>query len=93
VGYLVFYALLVAVLIGYLALGTVQALAITAGLERRGFGKAPAVIVALLLAWLPIIGSAAAVRGATAGWGWTTGRGLVRFFGPLIAIAAVLLLG
>jgi len=82
-----------ALLVAYLALGTVQAFAIAAGLMQRGFGKWPARVVALLLAYLPVVGSAAAVRGAMVGWGWTLGKGLVRFFGLLAAIVAVLTLG
>jgi uncharacterized protein (DUF697 family) len=93
VGYLLVYALFAALLIAYLALGTLQAFAIVAGLVQRGFGRWSARVVALLLAYLPVLGSAAAVRGATVGWGWTTGKGLIRFFGPLAAIMAVLLLG
>jgi hypothetical protein len=85
--------LFAALLIAYLALGTAQAFAITAGLARRGVGRWQARLVALLLAYLPIVGSAAAVRGAMTGWGWTAGKGVIRFFGPLAVIVAVLLLG
>jgi hypothetical protein len=58
-----------------------------------GAGSAGGSLVALLLAYLPIVGSAAAVRGAMTGWGWTAGKGVIRFFGPLAVIVAVLLLG
>jgi hypothetical protein len=77
-----------ALLFAYLALGTAQAAAIAAGLEERGIGRWRAWPIALLLAYLPVVGSAAAVQGATAGWSWRTGTGLIRFFGPLAAILA-----
>jgi hypothetical protein len=92
VGILLIYLLLAAVLIAYLALGTVQAYAIAAGLKQRGFGMWQAPLVALL-AYLPVLGTAAAVYGATVGWGWSIGKGVIRFFGPLAVIAAAFLLG
>jgi branched-subunit amino acid ABC-type transport system permease component len=76
--------------VGYAALGGAHATAIMSGLRRQGFERWPAVLVALLLAYVPVIGGAAAVRGAMAGWGWATARGLVRFFGPLVVMAAPL---
>ena len=80
-----------ALLFAYLALGTAQATAIAAGLEERGFTTWRAWPVALLLAYLPVVGSATAVQGATAGWNWRTSTGLTRFFGPLAAILAPVL--
>jgi hypothetical protein len=76
-----------AFLVTYLALGTAQVAAIVAGLKEGGRVGAGAVLVGVLLGYLPIIGGIAAVRGATVGWGWTTARGLGRFLGPLAAIA------
>ncbi len=47
--------------------------------------------MAVLVAYLPFVGGFAAVRNAELGWGWTTQRGVIRFFGPLLAILAVIL--
>jgi hypothetical protein len=84
---------LLAFLVAYLALGTAQVAALAAGLKERGTVGPGAVLVALLLGYLPVIGGIAAVRGAIVGWRWTAARGLARFLGPLAAIAAPLLLG
>jgi hypothetical protein len=78
---------LLALLVAYTALRTAQVAAIMAGLKEGGRVGAGAVLVGVLLGYLPIIGGIAAVRGATVGWGWTTARGLGRFLGPLAAIA------
>jgi hypothetical protein len=91
--FVVFYFLLAAVAVCYLVLGIVQAFAIAAGLRHRGFRGWQAGIMAALIAFLPFVGSAAAVRNAVLGWGWSTRRGVVRFFGPLLVILAVLLFG
>ena len=89
----VFNFLLAAIALGYLALGTVQAFAIAAGLQHRGFRRWQAGIMAVLVAYFPFIGGVAAVRNAELGWGWTARGGVIRFFGPLLAIAAVILFG
>jgi hypothetical protein len=84
----VWVPVLIGLLVAYLALGAAQLTAIAAGLEERWTARWRARLVALLLAYLPVLGSAAAVWGATTGWSWTTGLGVMRFFGPLAAIAA-----
>jgi hypothetical protein len=91
--FVAFYVLLAVVAVAYLTLGTVQAFAIAAGLQHRGFRGWQAGIMAALVAYLPFVGSAAAVRNAALGWGWSTQRGVVRFFGPLLLILALLLFG
>ncbi len=91
--FVAFYFLLAAAAVAYLVLGTVQAFAIAAGLQHRGFRGWQARIMAVLIAYLPFVGSAAAVRNAELGWGWSTRRSVIRFFGPLLAILAVLLFG
>ncbi len=91
--FVVFYLLLAVIGVGYLLLGTVQAFAIAAGLQHRGFRGWQAVIMAALVAYLPLVGSAAAVRNAAHGWGWTVRRGVIRFFGPLLAMLGLLLFG
>jgi hypothetical protein len=93
IDFLAFYVLLAVVAVAYLALGTVQAFAIAAGLRHRGFRGWQAAIMGVLVAYLPFVGSAAAVRNATLGWGWSTRRGVIGFFGALLAIMAVMLLG
>ena len=92
-GHFAFQVFFAAVAAAYLVLGTVQAFAIAAGLQHRGFRAWQAGIMAVLIAYLPFVGSAAAVRNAELGWGWTARRGVIRFFGPLLAIMAVLLFG
>jgi len=87
-----FGGVLIALLVAYLALGTAQATAIAAGLEEWGIGSWRAWPVALLLAYLPVLGGAVAVWGAAVGWSWRTRTGLMRFFGPLAAIVAPVLL-
>jgi hypothetical protein len=77
-----------ALLLAYVALGSAQATAIAAGLEEWRIGSWRAWPLALLLAYLPVVGSAVAVQGATMGWGWSRRTGLMRFFGPLFAILA-----
>ena len=91
--FVVFYVLFAVIGVGYLVLGTVQAFAISAGLQQRGFRGWQAAIVAALVAYLPFVGSAAAVRNAAFGWGWTVRRGVIRFFGPLLAMLGLLLFG
>ncbi len=91
--FVVFYVVLAAVLIGYAVLGSMQAVAIAKGLARQGYGKAPAVSVALLLAFVPIVGGAAAVLGARSAWGWSAIKGSLCFFGSFLAILAVVLFG
>ena len=93
IDFLAFYVLLAVVAVAYLTLGTVQAFAIAAGLQLRGFRGWQAGVMAALIAYLPFVGGAAAVRNAGLGWGWSTRRGVVRFFGPLLLILAVLLFG
>jgi hypothetical protein len=74
---------------GYLALGAVQATAIAMGLEQWGIrSRWRARLGGLLLAFVPVLGSALAVWGAGLGWHWSTGTGAMRFFGPFAAIVA-----
>jgi hypothetical protein len=91
---LIFGSAFIALVVAYLALGTAQATAIAAGLKQRGAGRWPALLVALLLACLPVLGSAAAVCGLQRWDGAGGSEGvLIRFFGPLAAIAVPQLLG
>jgi hypothetical protein len=76
--------------LAYLMLGIVQARAVAAGLETRGHGRWR-VRLGAMAAYLPIVGSAMAVWGAAAGWGWSPALGLMRFFGPLAAIVGPML--
>jgi hypothetical protein len=75
--------------VAYLALGAAQAPAIAAGLEEWGVGSRwRSRLGALLLAYVPVLGSAFAVWGAALGWHWPARTGLIRFFGLLVAIVA-----
>jgi hypothetical protein len=89
----VFYFLIAVVLAIYAVLGSVQATAIAKGLARQGYGKASSLLVALLLAFVPLVGGAAAVLGARGAWGWSTSKGVFWFFGSLLAILALIFLG
>jgi hypothetical protein len=82
------YLLFPLIVIAYLVLATVQLRAIAAGLKARDFTPSRAWIIALLLAYVPVIGGAAGVYGANLGWHWPVQKGLFRFFGPLLLIAA-----
>ncbi len=88
---LIIYALFALTLLAYLILSTAQLRAIAAGLRARDFTPIRAWTFALMLAYVPIIGSAAGVYGATAGWNWTVQKGVFRFFGPLLIIGATYL--
>jgi hypothetical protein len=78
-------------IVAYLALSAAQATAIAVGLEEWGIGSRWRAHLCALLAYLPVVGGAFAVWGAALGWRWTTGASLMRFFGPLAAILAPLL--
>jgi hypothetical protein len=75
--------------VAYLVLGTAQVPAIAAVLEEWGIGSRwRACLGALLLAYLPVLGSGFAVWGAALGWHWSTRTGVMRFFGLLAASVA-----
>ena len=88
-----FYVLLAVVLVCYVVLGSTQAVATAKGLARRGYGRASSVLVALLVAFVPLVGGVAAVLGARSAWDWSTIKGVFWFFGSLLAILALILLG
>ena len=89
----VFYVLLAVVLVSYVVLGAAQAAAIAKGLARQGYGRASSVLAAVVLAFAPLVGGVAAVLGARSAWGWSTIKGVFWFFGSLLAILALILLG
>lgn len=78
--------------IGFLVLGLFQLAAIMSGLEEFGLHWILAGILSFVLAYIPIIGTGLGVYGAVAGWGWSWAKALGLFFGPLVAIAALLLI-
>jgi hypothetical protein len=51
------------------------------------------VLVALLLAFVPLVGGFAAVLGARSAWGWSAIKGVSWFFGSLLAVFALIFLG
>ncbi|MCP1674421.1 ABC-type Na+ efflux pump permease subunit [Natronocella acetinitrilica] len=76
--------------IAILLLGLLQFLAIWTGIEVfLGIHAIFALILALFLTGIPLIGTLAGVYGAVAGWGWSLVAALTLFFG-LFALILVL---
>ena len=87
-------AILPAILyVGFLVLGCFQLLAIVAGLQAYGLTAFVAWVVAFLTAYIPLIGTVAGMYGAVAGWGWTWPQAALLFFGPLVAVVGLWLIG
>lgn len=76
--------------IGYFVLGLVQFLAVITGLQVFGVHWLLSGFIALFVAYMPIVGTAAGVYGAMYGWNWELLPALVLFLGPL---AVALLIG
>jgi hypothetical protein len=77
----------------YLAIGCVQILAIIEGIQI--WLSAPwllAAFLSMVIAYIPIVGTIAGVKGATAAWGWGLWPAITFFCWPyalyIIAIAA-----
>ena len=69
----------------YMLLGLVQLAAVMTGLEvGLGFQWLPAAFCALLIAYIPVVGTVAGFVGAMTGWGWEGAAAL--FFGPWAAM-------
>jgi hypothetical protein len=74
----------------YLGLGIFQITATIAGIERwLGIHWVFAGIIALFVAWTPVIGTALGMVGAHFAWGWSWLSAFLLFFGPLIVIAGI----
>ena len=74
-------------LIFYLVLGLVQFFATIAGLQvALGTGLVVNIVLSLLVAWLPMIGTITAIYGAIVGWGWPWVWALAVFGGPVVVL-------
>lgn len=68
----------------YMALGLLQLAAVISGLENwLGLHWIIAVIIALFVAYIPVVGSVLGVAGAIVGWGWEWWQAGLLFFGGL----------
>ena len=71
--------------LAYFALGIVQVFAIMVGLEVwLGFHWLLAIIIGLILAFIPFLGTAMGIAGAIVGWQWHWIPAVLLFFGPLV---------
>jgi len=77
---------------GYLALGAVQFFAIISGVQALGVHWVLSGLLALFLAYMPIVGTAAGVYGAVTAWGWSLTHALALFVGPLVVAMILALL-
>ncbi len=76
----------------YLGLGLFQIAATIAGIEHWfGIHWFFAGIIALFIAWSPIVGTVLGMVGAHYAWGWSWLSAFLLFFGPLIVIAGIAL--
>jgi len=70
----------------FLALGLLQTAAIIGGLEDWvGLHWVIAVPLALLLAYIPIVGTVVGMFGAVTAWHWSWLQAFLLFFGPMLA--------
>lgn len=76
----------------FLALGLFQIAATIAGIEHWfGLHWFFAAIIALFIAWTPVIGTVIGAAGAHYAWGWSWLSAILLFFGPLILMVAIVL--
>ncbi len=76
----------------YLGLGLFQIAGVTAGIEYwLGIHWFFAGIIAVLIAWSPIVGTVLGMVGAHYAWGWSWLSAFLLFWGPLIVIAGIAL--
>jgi len=78
----------------YLAIGFVQLLAIIKGIQI--WFSVPwilAMFLSFIIAYIPIIGTIAGIRGATAAWGWSLWPTIGFFCWPYVLYAAALAVG
>jgi|SRR5882672_370866 len=76
----------------YLGLGIFQMAAAIAGIEHwLGIHWFFAGLIALFVAWSPIVGTGLGMVGAHYAWGWSWLSSFLLFFGPLIVIACIAL--
>lgn len=79
----------------FIGLALLQIGATISGLELwLGIPSIIAVFLALLFAWMPLLGTVVGMYGAVSAWGWSWAMAGGLFFGPfLVAVAAVLVSG
>ncbi len=76
--------------LAYLALGIVQIAATCAGLQAwLGLNLFLALLVALFLGYLPLIGTVLGFFGAMNVWGWEWWQAGLLFFGGLVTVLAL----
>ena len=84
----------VVALIGFLILGLVQFIAAMAGFGAL-MGSTPWIIqavLALFVAYIPILGGICGMYGAISVWGWSWWQAILLFFGvPLLGFAGAML--
>ena len=80
--------------VAYMLLGLFQLAATMEGLEVwLGVHVVFAFIIALFISYIPLIGTVAGVCGAVYGWGWSWTAALLLFFGPMVALIVVAMIG
>jgi hypothetical protein len=73
--------------IGYFALGVFQIAAIMSGFEIwLGVGTIIAFLFALLIGYIPFVGTAVGMYGAATAWHWSWMQAGLLFFGPFLAL-------
>lgn len=79
--------------IGYMILGLVQLAAVMAGLEEWvGMHWFFAVVLAFIIAYIPIVGAVVGMMGAMEAWHWEWWQAGGLFFGSLIVIGALFMI-
>jgi len=74
----------------FFALGFLQFFAFIAGLqEAMDVGVFGAVVISLLVSFIPFIGTVAGIYGAIEGWGWETLPAVALFVGPFAVILLI----
>ncbi len=77
----------------YFGLGFVQMLAIIAGLQLWfGMHWVLALVISGFTAYIPIVGIAAGVWGATTAWGWSVWSAIALFAGPILLFLTLMII-
>lgn len=77
----------------YLAVTIMQFLAIVGGLDVwLGLPLFLAIILALIVAWIPLVGTVLGIAGAMTAWGWEWYWALLLMFFPMVVSAAIALI-
>lgn len=71
----------------YWILNVIQIAAAIAGFhDWLGWNIVISIILALIIGWLPILGTIIGVMGAVEGWGWEYWQAILLFFWPLVFV-------